>query len=204
MFATELRMAEIPPTAVRWYEATSGWVTTAGVDTALAAADPDAVVAAYPDAELTYNMFGVLYSVVEHARGIEVLWVPDFYIGQVHVNMAIFAPRTPPPPVALTTRVTDIDMSAGKRKGTRTVRTLVEVRDQDGSAAAGAIVSATWTEPDGTRTTMVDVTSMSGYAYFVVAGARRGTHTVTIENVDLEGYDFDAAGSVLSASVVAR
>ena len=36
----------------RWPEAVSGWTTTAGVNTALAKANPDAVVAAYPDAQV--------------------------------------------------------------------------------------------------------------------------------------------------------
>ncbi|HKJ16563.1 MAG TPA: hypothetical protein VJ984_04375 [Xanthomonadales bacterium] len=190
--------------ALRWYEAVSGWQTTAGIDTALAAAEPDQVITAYPDAEVTYNMFGGLYSVVDHAQGFEVIWVPDFYTGQVHVNMAIFAPRTPPPPVSLTTRVTDIEMSSSKRRGKRTVRALVQVRDQDGSSAAGAIVTAAWTNPDGTSATLLDVTSMSGYAYFEVTGAKRGNHGLTIEHVDLEDHDFDTDASVLGASITVR
>ncbi len=189
---------------IRWYEAVSGWLTSDNIGTAQAAANPDAVIAAYPEAEVTYNMFGGLYSVVEHALGIEVIWVPDFYTGQVHVNMAIFGPRTPPPPVELTTRVADIDIGATRKRGQRTVRALVNVRDQDGSAAAGAIVTARWTEPDGNLSTVVDVTSMSGYAHFEITGARRGVHTLTIDQVSLENHDFDADSSVLSASVNAR
>jgi hypothetical protein len=189
---------------IRWHEAVSGWITTAGIDTALAAADRDAVIAAYPDAEVVYNIFGGLHRVVEHAQGIEVMWVSDFYSGRVHVNMAIFGPRTPPPPVVLTTRVTDIELSSSKRRGKRTVRALVQVRNQNDTAAAGAVVTATWTDPSGTSTTVLDVTSMSGYAYFEVSGARRGTHTITIENVSQDDHEFDADGSVLSASIEAR
>jgi hypothetical protein len=39
---------------IRWYQAVSGWVTTAGVNTALAYNDVDAVLAAYPNATITY------------------------------------------------------------------------------------------------------------------------------------------------------
>ncbi len=189
---------------VRWYEAVSGWMTTAGIDAALAASDPDAVVAAYPDAEVRYHMFGGLYAVVDHAQGFEVIWVPDFYTGRAHVNMAIFGPRTPPPPVVLTTRVTDVEMSTSKRRGKLAVRALVQVRNQNDSAAAGATVTATWTEPNGNSTTMLDVTSMSGYAYFEISRASRGTHTLTIDNVSLEDHEFDTGGSILSASIEAR
>ena len=190
--------------AVRWYEAVSGWVTTAGIDTALAAADPDAVLDAYPNAEVNYNMFGGLYSAIEHEQGVEVYWVLDFYTGRVNVNMAIFGSRTPPEPVALSTRVTDIELSSSKKKGRRTVRALVQVRDQDDFAAAGATLTATWTDPNGVSQTVVDVTSLSGYGYFEVQGAQRGTYTLTINSVSLEDYEFDADASVLSASVEAR
>ena len=40
---------------VLWHQTTSGWVTTAGVNTTLALNDPQAVIEAYPNAEVGYQ-----------------------------------------------------------------------------------------------------------------------------------------------------
>jgi len=189
---------------IRWYEAVSGWVTTAGVNTELAANDPEAVLDAYPNAEVRYNMFGDIYSAIEHELGIQVYWILDFYSGQIHVNMGISGSTTPPPPVELVTRVTDIDLSAFKHRGRRNARALVQVRNQNELAASGATVTATWAKPDGSSQTAVDVTSLSGYAFFEITGLSRGVHTFTIENVTLDDHDFDADGSVLSDSIYVK
>lgn len=189
---------------IRWSEAVDGWVTTAGVSTALAKNDPDAVIAAYPNAEVTYTQFGGLYSVVAHELGVEVVWAPDFYAGTVHVNMAIFAPREPPPATEQTTRVTEIDLSATKGRGRRTVRAFVRVQKETDLAAAGSVVSVRWTLPDGTTQTAADVSSNAGYAYFEIVGGARGTYRLTIDDVALDGHRFDRDNSVLTASLTVR
>jgi hypothetical protein len=190
--------------SIRWYEAVNGWVTTAGVSTGLAADDPDAVLDAYPDAEITYTNFGGLYSAIDYAQGIAVFWVPNFYTGQVNVNMQVYSPLPPPPPEELTTRVTDIELTAVKHRGRRTVRALVQVRNQDELAASGATVVATWTRPDGSTLKVSDGTSSSGYAFFELSSVPRGVYSITIDDVILEDHDFDADGSVLSDSVYAK
>ena len=196
--------------AIRWYEAVSGWVTTAGIDTAIAAADPDAVTAAYPDGEVTYNLFGDIYRLTDAALGIEVIWALDFYTGTTHVNMAVFGtsgggePPPPPAPDEAQVRVTDIDIDGRKRKRNREASATVELRDDSGHAAAAALVRATWRHPDGREESGVDVTSLSGYAHFATTGDRRGTYTLRIDSVELEDHDFDADGSVLEASVDIR
>lgn len=189
---------------IRWYEQVSGWFTTAGVNTTLAAADPDAVIAAYPDAAVTYHMFGGVYRVVDHERGIEIIWVPDFYSGTRHVNMVVFFPRPAPPVPEKLTRVTDIDLTAKKGKGGRQVRALVQIRNESDLAAKGATVTATWVLPDGSTLPAMDITSMSGYAYFEILRAARGRYTLRIDDVVLDAHRFDPDNSVLEASVTVK
>jgi hypothetical protein len=187
--------------SIRWYEAVSGWITTAGVNTTLAKENPEAVVAAYPDARVTYTQWGTVYSIVAYEQGIGVLWAPDFYRGTTHIHMWIGAPGAAPPEPQLLTRVTDIDLTATKVKGKREIRALVRVQNEKSLAAAEATVFARWSRPDGSTQAVEDVTSGSGYAYFEIIGAARGTHTLTVEDVVLDGYEFDRDNSVLSGSI---
>ena len=186
---------------IRWHEQVSGWTTTAGVNTTLAADNSQAVVDAYPNAEVTYNQWGGIYRVVDHERGIEIIWAIDFYSGTTHVSMAIFFPRTPPPPQEKLTRVTGIDLTANKVKGQRQVFALVQVEDERTLAASDATVFATWTYPDGSTQAVQAITSGSGYAYFEIMDARRGTNTLSVDDVTLDGFRFDRDNSVLSASI---
>lgn len=180
------------------------WTTTAGVNPASALADPDAVITAYPDAQVTYNQWGAIVSVEDARQGIRINWHYNFYGDFTTVNIQIFFPREPAPPRELLTYVNDIDLSASKTRGGRTVRALVQVRDDRDLAAADAAVHAAWVLPDGSSQAVEDVTSGSGYAYFEIAHAKRGSYTLTVEDVVLDGYRFDAANSVLSASIKVR
>jgi hypothetical protein len=84
--------------AIRWSEAVNGWTTTAGVNTTLAEDNPDAVVAAYPDAVVTRNQFGAIIRVQDYEQGIEINWSYNFYnLEIVTVSMIIRPPSTPPP-----------------------------------------------------------------------------------------------------------
>jgi hypothetical protein len=195
--------------AIRWYEAVSGWVTTAGIDTALAASDPDAVLEAYPEGELAFNMFGDLYRVRDAELGIEVTWVLDFYSGITHVNMAIFGAQTTPPPPPPPTEtpsvhVADLDLSASKKKGQRSVRAVIQVRDDDGLAASNAAVTVAWTLPGGASFEVTESTSSGGYAVFEISSASRGDHLLDIMDVQLAGHEFDLDASTLSATVMVR
>jgi hypothetical protein len=189
---------------IRWYEQVSGWTTTAGVNTTLAATDPPAVVDAYPDAMVTYTAFGSIYSVVDSDQGIEVVWVPDFYSGTTHVSMAIFHPRATPPTQETSVLISNIDLFATKVRGERQVRAFVKVEDEQGLAASSATVFASWTRPDGSRQAVQAVTSDTGLAYFEVTDARRGAYTLDIDDVELEGHPLDRENSVLSASIVVK
>jgi hypothetical protein len=59
-------------TGVRSPQAISGWVTTAGVNTTLALSDPQGVIEAYPNAEVTYNG-SYVYQIQDRALGITVM-----------------------------------------------------------------------------------------------------------------------------------
>lgn len=180
------------------------WTTTAGVNPPLALADPDAVIEAYPNGQVTYNQWGAIVAVEDAPQGVRVNWHHNIYSGFTTVNIQIFFPREPAPPRELLTYVNDIDLSASKGRGGRTVRALVQVRDDRDLAAAGAVVQAKWVLPDGRIEAVEDATSGSGYAYFEIAKARRGEYTLIIEDVVLDGYRFDSANSVVSASIMIK
>jgi hypothetical protein len=185
--------------SISWYN--TAWTTTAGVSTGLALEDPQAVIDAYPNARVTTNQWGAIVRVEDAPLGVAVNWHHDFYGQFTTVNIQIFFPREPAPLPEQITRVVDIDLQASKSKGRRTITALPLVRNEQELAAAGATVFATWIGPDGTRQAVEDVTSSSGYAYFELPKARRGTYTLVIEDVVLDGYRFDAQNSVLSATI---
>jgi len=186
---------------IRWSQAVSGWVTTAGVNTTLALADPDAVIAAYPNAVVTYNpVFGNIESIEDRPLGILVDYNFDYLSGILSVNMVTRFPSDPLPVPEKETRVTGIDLTAKKVKGNHQVRALVRVEDERGLSAFGANVMVTWVFPDGSTQAVSDLTSSTGYAYFEILDAPRGPLTLRVNDVVLDGYRFDRANSVLSAS----
>jgi hypothetical protein len=187
---------------IRWAEAVSGWKTAAGINTTRALNDPDSVIAAYPLAIVTYNsLFGNIESIEDKALGILIDYTFDYLSATKSVNMAISFPREPPPAPELETRVTDIDLTAGKVKGSRHVRALVRVQDEQGSSARGASVSATWSLHDGNTQAVEAVASRSGYAFFEVFDVPRGTVTLIVDDVVLAGHEFDPDHSVLWARI---
>jgi len=189
---------------ITWYESVPGWVTTAGITTTLAADNPDTVIASYPDAQITYNSFGGLYSVTDYQQGIKVIWAPDFYHGTTYVIMSIMYPGDPPPPPENLLLVTDISLSANKVKGRRRIQAWVRVENEFGRSMSGASVSASWTYPDGSIQSVEDATSSSGYAYFEIVGVPRGDYTITVEDVVLDEFTFDRENSVLNSSIYVK
>jgi hypothetical protein len=189
---------------ITWYESVPGWVTTAGITTTLAADNPDTVIAAYPEGQVTYNSFGGLYSVIDYQQGIKVIWAPDFYHGTVNVHMSIMYPTDPPPPPENLLRVTDIDLTSSKVRGKRRIQAFVRVENESGRSMAGAAVSALWGFPDGNTLADDATTSNSGNAYFEIVDVPRGTYNFSIENVVLEDYTFDSDNSVLNASIYVK
>jgi len=179
--------------------ATSGWTTTAGVNTTLALNDREAVAAAYPNAEVTYDAGGKITKVEDSQLGIVVKWIQNFYMFPDTVSMAIYTP-----PATLTDgssiRVTDIDLTGEKIKSRRHVIVTISVRGEQGQPVFGATVVSTWTYPSGALQTVKHDTSNTGYAFFELYDARNGIWTLTVDDVLLDGHPFDRQNSLLSIS----
>jgi nitrogen fixation protein FixH len=110
-------------------------------------------------------------------------------------------PTPPPPPTATLLRSTSMTLSANlQRNGTVTVTGIVAVKDQNGAAIPSAMVTATWTLPNGTTQNQTVTTATSGNANFSKK-AGRGTYTLTVTNITKTGYTFDKANSILTKSI---
>jgi hypothetical protein len=178
-----------------------GWVTTAGINTELAAAVPEAVFAAYPDGEVTKSVF--VTTLRDWRSGIQVRWQTEYLNQATLVNIGIFTPREPPPPPPPrepAVLVSEIDLSIVKRTVIGKVRVLNDLNWR----MSGVEVHATWTLPDGSTRRILGTTESFGLVEFVLTKARRGTYVLTIDDVVLEGHDFDNDNSVLSATIVKK
>ena len=190
---------------VYWTEPVSGWTTTAGVNTTLADEDPEALVAAYPNARVTRYQWGAVHSVTDYELGIYFRrdWIV-YSSGEVSVTAWIFFPTEPPPPPELRTYVSHTSLYALKEKGKYKIWGWVTVRNQAHVGAEGATVFATWTFPDGSTQDVEGVTSSSGQVTFRVNDGKKGTYALTVVDVVLDGHRFDTEISNLSASVKAK
>jgi hypothetical protein len=192
---------------ISWNHLVAGWTTTAGVDMPLALDDPDAVIAAYPDAHVIYNtLFGNVEYISDTSLGITIDYVYMFYVGKVAVYMSIYEPYEsfPPPPPEQVIKVVTVDLYTNKIKGNRTVDGFVLVRDQTGYGAENATVAATWTFPDGMTREVSGTTSDDGWAWFALSRVKNGYYTLTVDDVVLDGYRFDSEASVLLGTIRAK
>jgi len=174
---------------VRWSQVVSGWVTTAGVNTTLALTDPQAVIDAYPNAEVTYNG-DFVHQVRDPELGISIVRNFNVYGGFTTVHMSIFNPYTPPPPPDMI-RVADIQMTEDRRSVTARVLVL----DNQDQPVKGALVEATWSYPKVDSLPVSAETASDGFASFRVDKARRGTYYLYINNISLDGYEYDYINS---------
>ena len=175
--------------SIRWSQVVSGWVTTAGVNTTLARSDPQAVIDAYPNAEVTYWYGDFVREVRDPELGVSVERYYDIYSGITTVDMLIFTPYTPtpPPPPPDMIRVDEIQMTGDRHSVTARVLVL---DDQD-HPIEGALVEATWYYPNGDTSLVSAETASNGFATFKVDKARRGNYYLYINNVSLDGYVYD-------------
>jgi len=182
---------------IRWYQAVSGWVTTAGINTTLAFNDMDAVLAAYPNATISYpNLLST--SIDDPSLGIHVLYQTSYPSGERSVSMAIsFPDPNAPPPEDPSVKVTEIFIYADKHN----VYARVHLQDNRYRYTSGATINATWTLPDGSQLPVTGTTNSMGFSYFEFNKARRGTYTFTVDDVAFEDFAFDLDNSILSASI---
>jgi hypothetical protein len=178
---------------IRW-GLVDGWVTTAGINTTLALNDKQAVVDAYPDADLYYDSVGRLYLLRDPELGIQVTWNHAYIF--YSVSMSIFNPYTPPPPPDLM-RVAGIEMSYDRKSVTARVLVL----DEQDQPVEGAVVSAWWVYPknnnNNTNLFAEAATAGDGYAIFRIDKAPRGDYRINILNVTKEGHEFDDDNSLI-------
>jgi hypothetical protein len=78
---------------------------------------------------------------------------------------------------------------------------MVHVRDANKSAVVGALVAATWTEPDGSILMTTAVTDFQGIATFQV-WAGSGTYELCVTDVTLDGWLYDAGQNVESCGML--
>jgi PKD domain len=97
-------------------------------------------------------------------------------------------------------RSTAIDLSAALQGKKVSVTGNVVVKSASGAAMSGAVVSATWAIPGGTKAAQTATTNSTGIAKFSTK-ADRGTYTLTVTNITKTGYTFDASNSVLTKSI---
>jgi hypothetical protein len=194
---------------ISWWESVSGWTTeVGGVNTTWARSvrqDPEAVLAVYPDAVISYGLFGAMTRAKDYDLGITIEWVYDFHFGFLGVRMAISAPSQPPeppPPPDPLTRVTNTTMYANKLKGKRTVWAYVWVNDEYHQDAVGATVIVDWTHPNGSTERLEAVTSEdAGMARFEMRNVKTGTHSVEVVDVVYLEHPLDRERSNLTASI---
>ena len=194
---------------VSWWESVSGWTTEeGGVNTTWARSvrqDPEAVLAVYPDAVISYGLFGAMTRAKDYGLGITIEWVYDFQFGFLGVRMAISAPSEPPeppPPPDPFTRVTNITMYANKLKGKRTVWAYVWVDDEYWTDVVGATVVVDWTHPNGnTERHQAFTTEDAGVARFEMNNVKSGTHSIEVVDVVYLEHPFDRGNSVLTSSI---
>jgi hypothetical protein len=195
--------------SITWYDSVSGWTTEeGGVNTEWARSvrqDPEAVLAVYPNAVISYGLFGAMTRATAYEQGITIEWVYHFYSGFLGVRMGIFEPREappPPPPREPFTYVTNITMYANKIKGKRTVWAYVWVDDEYWGDVVGATVVVDWTYPNGSTQRLEAVTSEdAGMVSFEMHNVKSGTHTLEVVDIIYPEHPFDRERSMLTASI---
>lgn len=112
------------------------------------------------------------------------------------------AGNTPPPPDAgcVSDCVTVGSLRLSERKGD--VRAVIVAKDDRGGRVAGAVVSVSWTMPDGTTAARSAVTNRRGKAKISTAASSPGVYTVTVDDITATGLTFDADAGVLTTSLV--
>jgi hypothetical protein len=182
-------------TTISWH-GLDGWVTTTGINTLYALNNQDDVIALYPDGIVFHqSLFDTHLTAYED--GISVSWHTAYLSGFTSVRMSVFEPRDPPPPREPSVNVSEINMDLYKRQVIGEIRVLNDLNWR----VRGAEVYATWTLPDGTTRLVEGTTDSFGLVVLVINKARKGTYTLTIDDVVVEDHPFDIESSVLSASI---
>lgn len=194
--------------SITWNDSVPGWITEeGGVNTEWVRSvsqDPEAVLAVYPNAVITYGLFDAMTQARDYELGITIEWHYSIYTGSLGVSMTISPPTEtppPPPPPEPVTHVTNISLYANKNKGKRTVWGSVWVDDEYWNNAGGATVVVDWTHPDGSTQRLQADTNSSGLASFEMRNVKSGTHTLDVVDVLYGDHRFDRELSKLTSSI---
>jgi hypothetical protein len=103
---------------------TSGWTTTAGINTTIALDDRQAVADAYPNAEVTYDERGTITRVEDSQLEILIRWIRSGYIFPDSVIMDIYTPAARLA-AGSSLHIADISLSYEKIKSRRHVIVMV-------------------------------------------------------------------------------
>ncbi len=180
--------------SVMQWNGLEGWETTVGINTSLALSNPEAVIAAYSNATITYNG-DVVQSVIDSSLGIKVEWLVTYPIPTTVVFMSIFQATTQPPAQEVL-RSVNITLQVVRSQ----IVAKVTIEDGHGNRIGGAVVSAKWTLPTGEKISVTDETDANGIAKFATRKSK-GTFRIEVVNVKKTGYVFDSQNSILSAEI---
>ena len=187
---------------VQWGEGFSGWTTTEGINTDVARHEIEAVLAAYPDADVTYYQYSwypdYVHSLTDYTRGIRVERPWNIYGGDMSVFMSIFEPGPPPEPPDPPDRilVTDVSLTASKEKGKKTIVGTIHLETSTGDSAEGASVSAYWSLPNGDQVQEQGTADADGQVTFTLTNvAKKGTHYLFVTDVVLGEFMYDKYNS---------
>lgn len=100
-------------------------------------------------------------------------------------------------------RVSAIDFDSDRKGRGYRVVALLTVTDETGAALPDALVSVTWTLPDGSTLTRQAYTGADGVAYPVAQGST-GTYSLEVNEITIDGYTFDLDNSVLTGTVIVQ
>ena len=190
-----------PPTAVASADVTSGDAPLTVNFNGSASSDPDGTIASYA---WTFGDGGSAtaadpaYSYAAAGNYVAMLTVTDDEGATDSASVTIIVTDPGTGCSSNCARVSEISLSI---RGNGSLVGLVTVVDENGAELIGAAVSATWMLPDGSTTTATASVSGRGTARFDVGDNGSGTYMLTITEVSLGGYTFDAANSVLSNSI---
>jgi hypothetical protein len=140
----------------------------------------------YIDTQIAFNSDGSRAYVITALAGGTVS-----YLNAIDTNPTV-------PSASTILRSTEISLSARSKRRSVSFNGVVSVADENLAPISGATVHATWTLGDGSTVDVSASTSGSGEAKFSISGDG-GLYWLEVSDIVLDGYEFDALHSVLSA-----
>ena len=119
-------------------------------------------------------------------------------ISRVYLNAVNTDPSIPSQSTKL--RATSVEMDSRPKGQSVSVSATVTVADENRGVVSGALVSATWTLPDGSTVSESLETRAAGTVQFSLTGSG-GTYRIDIDDIARAGYEFEPEHSILEGTV---